>query len=391
METFDYYEILEITRTSDKETIKKAYRKMALKYHPDRNPDDKNAEEQFKRINEAYEVLSDDSKRQIYDKYGKEGLQNSGFSGFSGRDFSDIFGDLGSIFESAFGGSFGFSSQKSKGAYNLDEIIGLELSFKEAVFGCKKEIHNSFKVACGDCKGTGAKDGKLETCKDCGGKGQVYMRQGFMTFAQTCPTCKGAGQKSAEKCPKCKGSAFEMSSESFEVSIPEGIDDGNRIRIGGRGNADKNGKRGDLYIAVSVAEDEVFVRDGENIYMEVPVFFTSIVLGTTLKIPSLRGELELKIPPNTRDKEQFVFDNEGVKDVNSAYRGKFVAQIKITYPPKLNSEQKALVEKLQGSFGVESEPYKNLFEECFAKIKQWIHKHDKHDTKAEKKGKKGKK
>ena len=388
METFDYYEILEITRTSDKETIKKAYRKMALKYHPDRNPDDKNAEEQFKRINEAYEVLSDDSKRQIYDKYGKEGLQNSGFSGFSGRDFSDIFGDLGSIFESAFGGSFGFSSQKSKGAYNLDEIIGLELSFKEAVFGCKKEIHNSFKVACGDCKGTGAKDGKLETCKDCGGKGQVYMRQGFMTFAQTCPTCKGAGQKSAEKCPKCKGSAFEMSSESFEVNIPEGIDDGNRIRIGGRGNADKNGKRGDLYIAVSVAEDEVFVRDGENIYMEVPVFFTSIVLGTTLKIPSLRGELELKIPPNTRDKEQFVFDNEGVKDVNSAYRGKFVAQIKITYPPKLNAEQKALVEKLQESFGVESEPYKNLFEECFAKIKQWIHKHDKHDNKAEKKDKK---
>ncbi|CAM3350474.1 molecular chaperone DnaJ [Helicobacter labetoulli] len=388
METFDYYEILEITRTSDKESIKKAYRKMALKYHPDRNPNDKDAEEQFKRINEAYEVLSDDSRRQIYDKYGKEGLQNSGFSGFSGRDFSDIFGDLGSIFESAFGSGFGFSSQRSKGAYNLDEIIGLELSFKEAVFGCKKEIHNSFKVACADCKGTGAKDGKLESCKDCGGKGQVYMRQGFMTFAQTCPTCKGAGQKSAEKCPKCKGSAFEMSSESFEVSIPEGIDDGNRIRISGRGNADKNGKRGDLYIAVSVAEDEIFVRDGENIYMEVPVFFISIVLGTTLKIPSLRGELELKIPPNTRDKEQFVFDNEGVKDVNSAYRGKFVAQIKITYPPKLNAEQKALVEKLQESFGVESEPYKNLFEECFAKIKQWIHKHDKHDTKAEKKGKK---
>lgn len=385
METFDYYEILEITRTSDKESIKKAYRKMALKYHPDRNPNDKDAEEQFKRINEAYEVLSDDSKRQIYDKYGKEGLQNSGFSGFSGRDFSDIFGDLGSIFESAFGGGFGFSSQRSKGAYNLDEIIGFELSFKEAVFGCKKEIHNSFKVACADCKGTGAKNGKLESCKDCGGKGQVYMRQGFMTFAQTCPTCKGAGQKSAEKCPKCKGSAFEMSSESFEVSIPEGIDDGNRIRISGRGNADKNGKRGDLYIAVSVAEDEVFVRDGENIYMEVPVFFTSIVLGTTLKIPSLRGELELKIPPNTRDKEQFVFDNEGVKDVNSAYRGKFVAQIKITYPPKLNAEQKALVEKLQESFGVESEPYKNLFEECFTKIKQWIHKHD---NKAEKKGKK---
>lgn len=377
MENFDYYEILGVSRGSDKEGIKKAYRKMALKYHPDRNPDDKEAEEMFKRVNEAYEVLSDESKRQIYDKYGKEGLQNSGFSGFSGRDFSDIFGDLGSIFESAFGGGFGFSTQRrERGKYNLDEIIGLDLSFKEAVFGCKKEIANNFKLACAECKGTGAKNGKLETCKDCGGKGQVYMRQGFMTFAQSCPTCKGVGQKISEKCPKCKGNGYEMSSESFEVSIPEGIDDGNKIRISGRGNADKNGRRGDLYIAVSVAEDENFVRDGENIYMEVPVFFTSIVLGATLKIPSLRGELELKIPPNTRDKEQFVFDNEGVKDVNSNYRGKFVAQIKITYPPKLNAEQKALVEKLQESFGMESEPYKNLFEECFSKIKQWLHKHE---------------
>lgn len=381
MDTFDYYEILEITRTSDKETIKKAYRKMALKYHPDRNPDDKTAEEQFKRINEAYEVLSDDSKRQIYDQYGKEGLQNSGFSGFSGRDFSDIFGDLGSIFESAFGANFGFSGKKqSGGKYNLDEITSLELSFKEAIFGCKKEIHNSFKVACSDCGGNGAKDGKVQQCNDCGGKGQVYIRQGFMTFAQTCPSCKGGGVKISEKCPKCKGKGYEMSEESFEVSIPEGIDDGNRIRVSGRGNAEKSGKRGDLYIAVSVSEDENYVRDGTNVYIEVPVFFTSIVLGTTLKIPSLRGELELKIPPNTRDKEQFIFDNEGIKDVNSAYRGKFVAQIKITYPPKLNAEQKALVEQLEKSFGVESEPYKNLFEECFNKIKQWIHHHKPHKS-----------
>lgn len=377
MESFDYYEILGISRQSDKESIKKAYRKMALKYHPDRNPDNKEAEEQFKRINEAYEVLSDDNKRSIYDKYGKEGLQSSGFSGFSGRDFSDIFGDLGSIFESAFGGGFGFSSQTRKsGKYNLDEIIGLELSFKEAVFGCKKEIKNSFKVACSDCHGSGAKNGKIETCKDCGGKGQVFMRQGFMTFAQTCPSCKGEGEKASEKCPKCKGSAHQMSEESFEVTIPEGVDDGNRIRLSGRGNADKSGKRGDLYIALSVSDDEVFVRDGENVYIEVPVFFTSIVLGTTLKIPSLRGELELRIPPNTRDSEQFVFDNEGVKSLNSSYRGKFVAQIKITYPPKLNAKQKELIEQLQESFGVESEPYKNLFEECFSKIKSWLHKGD---------------
>lgn len=376
MESFDYYEILGVSRTSDKDSIKKAYRKMALKYHPDRNPNDKEAEENFKRVNEAYEVLSDDSKRQIYDKYGKEGLQNSGFSGFSGRDFSDIFADLGSIFESAFGGGFGFSNQRNKhhSKYNLDALIGLELSFKEAVFGCKKSIKNSYKVACEECQGSGAKGGKLESCKDCGGKGQVYMRQGFMTFAQTCPKCKGAGEYAAQKCAKCKGNGFEMREENFEVPIPEGIDDGHRIRISGRGNADKSGKRGDLYIAMSVGEDNNFIRDGVNVYIEVPIFFTSIVLGTTLKIPSLRGELELKIPPNTKDKEQFVFDNEGIKDVNSAYRGKFVAQIKITYPHKINAEQKALVEQLQESFGIASEPYKNLFEECFSKIKQWLQK-----------------
>lgn len=379
MENFDYYEVLGISCTADKESIKKAYRKMALKYHPDRNPDDKEAEENFKRINEAYEVLSDDSKRQIYDKYGKEGLQNSGFSGFSGRDFSDIFGDLGSIFESAFGGSFTFGGKRTgnEGKYQLDELIGVDLSFKEAVFGCKKEIKHRYKVACEDCKGTGAKDGRLTTCPDCGGKGQVYMRQGFMTFAQTCSKCKGAGQSATENCSKCKGNGYEFREEKFEVNIPEGIDNGQRIRITGRGNADKNHKRGDLYISVSVAEDEVFVRDGENVYIEVPVFFTSIVLGTTLKIPSLRGELELKIPPNTKDKAQFVFDNEGVKDVNSAYRGKFVAQIRITYPTKLNAKQKALVEELQESFGIESEPYKNLFEECVTKIKQWLHKGEK--------------
>lgn len=376
MDTFDYYEILGIQRSSDKDSIKKAYRKMALKYHPDRNPDNKEAEEQFKRINEAYEVLSDDSKRQIYDQYGKEGLQNSGFSGFSGRDFSDIFGDLGSIFESAFGGGFSFGSrgQKKSEKYNLDELITLDLSFKEAVFGCKKEFKHQYKTACKACKATGAKDGALQTCKDCGGKGQVYIQQGFMAFAQTCPTCKGEGQSVKEQCPQCKGGGFQYQDEMISVNIPEGIDDGNRIRISGQGNADKNGKRGDLYISVNVANDEVFIRDGENIYIEVPVFFTSIVLGTTLRIPSLRGELELKIPPNTKDKEQFIFENEGVKDIHHGYRGKFVAQIKITYPSKLTGEQKALIEKLQESFGIESEPYKNLFEECVAKIKQWLHK-----------------
>ncbi|PAF41405.1 molecular chaperone DnaJ [Helicobacter sp. 11S02596-1] len=373
MERFDYYEILEISKTSDKETIKKAYRKMALKYHPDRNPDDKSAEEMFKKINEAYEVLSDDSKRQIYDRYGKDGLESSGFSGFSGRDFSDIFGDLGSIFESAFGGGFGSSRKREAGAkFKPDYLYELNLSFKEAVFGCKKTIQTRYKIHCPDCNGSGAKDGAIQTCPDCSGKGQVFMRQGFMTFAQTCSKCSGTGQIIKEKCPTCKGGGFSFVEESFEINVPEGMDNENRMRVAGRGNQQKNGTRGDLYIVAYVAEDDYFIRDGDDIYIEVPVFFTSIPLGAKIPIPSLRGELELAVPPNAEDGARFVFNGEGVKDVNSRHYGNLIAVIKIVYPKQLNEEQKELLMKLHHSFGYESEPHKNLFEECFDRIKNWF-------------------
>ncbi|PAF49879.1 molecular chaperone DnaJ [Helicobacter sp. 12S02232-10] len=375
MEHFDYYEILEISKTSDKETIKKAYRKMALKYHPDRNPDDESAEEMFKRINEAYEVLSDDSKRQIYDRYGKQGLENNGFSGFSGKDFSDIFGDLGSIFESAFGSGFGFSQssrREPRAKFNPDYLYKLDLSFKEAVFGCKKTIKTKYKSYCEDCNGSGAKDGNLEVCTECGGKGQVFMRQGFMTFAQTCSKCSGEGRIIKEKCPKCKGEGFNFVEESFEVAIPEGMDDENRMRVVGRGNRQKNGSRGDLYIVTFVEHDDYFVRDGNDVYIEVPVFFTSIPLGAKIKIPSLRGELELQIPPNSQDGSRFVFNKEGIKEVNGRSYGNLIAVIRIVYPKQLNDEQKNLLLKLHNSFGYESEPHKNLFEECFDRIKNWF-------------------
>ncbi|PAF41890.1 molecular chaperone DnaJ [Helicobacter sp. 11S03491-1] len=375
MESFDYYEILEINKTSDQETIKKAYRKMALKYHPDRNPEDKQAEEMFKKINEAYEVLSDNSKRQIYDRYGKEGLENNGFRGFSGRDLNDIFGDLGSIFESAFGSGFGFGSAGKKEAkikFVPDYLYKLDISFKEAIFGCKKTIQTKYKSFCKECDGTGAKDGKIQTCPDCGGKGQVFMRQGFMTFAQTCSLCGGEGHVIKEKCSICHGEGFVFVEESFEVNIPEGMDDENRMRVIGKGNQLKNGSRGDLYIITFVEHDDYFVRDGSDVYIEVPVFFTSIPLGASVKIPSLRGELELNVPANSQDGSKFVFKGEGVKEVNHNAYGSLVAVIKIIYPKSLNEEQKELLLKLHNSFGYESEPHKNLFEECFERIKNWF-------------------
>lgn len=373
MEEFDYYEVLEIEKTSDKEIIKKAYRKLALKYHPDRNEGDKDAEEKFKQINEAYQVLSDDSKRDIYDKYGKAGLENSGFSGFSGKDFGDIFGDIGSIFESVFGSGFGggFTRGNKQGSFESDFAIGLNLGFKEAVFGCKKEIKNTYKAYCEECKGSGAKS--KEQCSVCKGQGKVYTRSGFMTFAQTCPKCSGNGEIIKDKCPKCNGKKFTQLEEKFTIEIPEGIDTDNRIRASNHGHKLPNGERGDLYIIISVEEDSHFIRHGSDIYIEIPVFFTNIILGGSIKVPSLRGELDLKIPPNAKDKEQFVFKNEGVKSLNSSQKGRFIVQIKITYPSeKLSAEQRKIAEDLHKSFGLKSEPHKGILDSCLGKIKEWL-------------------
>jgi len=367
-----YYEILEIERSADKSTIKKAYRKMAMKYHPDKNPGDNEAEENFKSVNEAYQVLSDEEKRAIYDRHGKAGLEGHGQGGgFSrGRGFDD----LGSIFEEMFGGG-GFGGRRAQRKtynYDLDTEIEVNLEFNEAVFGCNKELKYKYKTACKPCKGTGAKGGKLSPCTTCNGQGQVHMKQGFMTFAQTCPHCNGTGQSVASKCPTCKGRGYEEKSESFKVDLPEGINHGNRIRVGNKGNIAPDGSRGDLYIVVNVEEDKNFIRHDDDIYLEVPLFFTQIALGDSITIPSLTGELELKIPKNTRDKEQIVFKGEGVKNVNGYGKGNFIAQIKIQYPDSINQEQRELLEKLQTSFGIESKPHEDVFEGMFAKVKSWF-------------------
>lgn len=364
----DYYELLEVSKTSDKAAIKKAYRKLAMQYHPDKNPGDSEAEEKFKAINEAYQVLSDDEKRAIYDKYGKAGLEGhsqrgGGFGGFD---------DLGSIFEEMFG--FGKAQRKERKTYNynLDTIIELNLEFNEAVFGCKKDIKYKYKTACKPCSGTGAKDGKLATCPTCGGRGQIHSRQGFMTFSQTCPKCGGTGQAKVDSCSSCKGLGYEEIEDTFNVNIPEGINDGMRIRVSNRGNIAPNGQRGDLYLQIKVKEDSHFIRHDDDIYVEVPIFFTQVILGGKIKIPSLRGELELEIPKGVKDKQHFTFRNEGVKSAQGYGKGDFIAQVKIEYPKSLTNEQKELLEKLQESFGLESSPHETKFEGIFDKVKKWF-------------------
>ena len=370
-----YYEILEIEQGCNGSEVKKAYRKLALKYHPDRNQGNKEAEEQFKLVNEAYQVLSDPQKREIYDRYGKAGLENQGGGGFGGGMNSD---DLSAIFESVFGGGFGGfgSSRRSSTAegqkYALDVESEITLDFNEAIFGCEKEIEYSFKKECPSCDGTGDKDKKPTVCSACEGKGQVYYRQGFMTFSQTCDVCHGEGKQVKNPCSKCKAKGYITEKAKTTVKIPAGIDHGNRIRVGGKGNFGKHGRVGDLYLLIIVEDDEHFIRDGDTIYIEVPIFFTQAALGGMIEIPTLRETKEIKIPVGVRDKEQFILRGEGVANVHSKRAGDLIAQIKIIYPKKLNDEQKELLGKLQESFGYESKPSENKFEGVMDKVKSWF-------------------
>jgi len=375
MTEMDYYEVLEVSRDCTGAELKKAYRKLALKYHPDRNPDDGEAEEKFKLINEAYQVLSDEEKRAIYDRYGKEGLQGQGMGGgFGGANMDDIMDIFNSMFGGGggFGGGFGRTRRDPSQKYGLDFEIELPLKFNEAVFGCEKKIDITYKTYCRDCEGTGAKDGKLSTCDYCGGQGQVMMRQGFMTFTQECPKCRGIGKKIEQQCPSCRGKGYETKEDTVTIKIPAGVDSGNRLRAQGYGNEAKNGRRGDLYLTFYVEEDEHFIRNGNDLYIEVPVFFTQAILGETISIPALRGELDLELKPGTKDREQFVFEGEGVPDVHSGRKGRLIAQVKMVLPKKINDEQRELLEKLQESYGVESRPHKSTFESAFERVKSWF-------------------
>ncbi len=371
MVDIDYYEILEVDRNATLEEIKKAYRKLALKYHPDRNPGDKEAEERFKLINEAYQILSDKEKRAMYDRYGKSGLEGS--SGFEQRSYEDIM----DFFESVFGESFGFSSRRRDEKYPLDLTIDLEISFNEALFGTQKEITYHYKAPCQACQGTGAKDGKLSTCPECHGRGQIYFRQAFMTFSQTCPKCNGRGEVALEKCPECKGKGFKLEEETITINIPEGIESQTRLRVQAKGNLSPSGLRGDLYINIHVKEDEHFVRYNDDIYMEVPIFFTKALLGESIKIPTPRGERELKLKVGTKDGEKFLFKGEGFRNLHTGRRGDLIVQVKLIFPTKLTAQQRELIEKLQESFGMETQKEEKKISSLFEKVKNWLKKEKK--------------
>lgn len=375
-----YYEVLEVTKSADKATIKKAYRKMAKKWHPDKNPGDEEAEKNFKVCNEAYQALSDDQQRSIYDRYGKEGLQGGmGGGGRSSGGFGG-FDDLGSMFEEMFGGGGGGGRGRSRQSradmdnFDLDAEVRMNISFNEAIFGCEKNIDFRYKCSCKKCKGTGAKDGKESTCSQCDGHGQVYMQQGFMRIQQACPVCHGAGKMATDKCGECRGNGYTEEKESVSVKVPAGVDSDNRLRVSGKGNKGKKGNRGDLYTTFNVESDSHFQRHGNDVYLEVPVFFTQAVLGHTITIPSLRGELELELDKGTKDKAQFTFSNEGVPDVHGRGTGNLVAQVTLTYPKKLTAEQESLLVQLQESFGVDAKPYESSFESAFDKVKNWFTK-----------------
>jgi molecular chaperone DnaJ len=251
--------------------------------------------------------------------------------------------------------------------------VDMYISFHEAVFGCEKEIEFTYKNACKECKGTGAKNARLTTCKQCNGQGQVYMKQGFMTFSQTCPVCNGVGNAPAQSCKSCKGKGFNEEKESVNISIPAGIDSENRLRVSGKGNIGKKGSRGDLYVTFNVENDKHFQRDGNDVYIAIPVFFTQAVTGDTITIPSLTGELELKLDIGTHDKQHFTFKGEGIADVHGHGKGDLIAQVNITYPTKLNAEQKDLLDKLQNSFGIaESKPHETVLDSAIDKMKGWF-------------------
>lgn len=359
----DYYEVLGVQKGADKEEIKKAYRKLAIKYHPDRNPGDKEAEEKFKEATEAYEILSDDQKRPIYDQYGFAGLE--GMAGGPGggaaggyshafHDFSDLFSGssaFGDIFDSIFGGGFGgFGSSSARSRSGNDGAtlrFDLHIDFKEAVYGCKKEISFRRDEKCPDCKGTGGAPGSsVKTCPTCGGRGQVGRSSGFFVVQQTCPTCRGKGTVIDKPCPSCRGTGLHAKQTTMSVKIPCGVENGRRLVIHGMGNAGTNGgAAGDLVIVVNVRSDRNFERDGDDLYCAVPVSISQAILGGTIAIKTLDGKtIELKVPAGIQNGKFLRIRDEGVPSEGSAKKGDLYVKIIIQIPSRLTKQQLAAME-----------------------------------------------
>ncbi len=342
----DYYEILGIDRSASESELKKAYRQKAVKFHPDKNPGDKQAEEKFKEAAEAYEVLRDPQKRQIYDQYGHQGLEGSGFSGFSG--FEDIFDSFGGIFEDLFGFGSGARS-RNRQRRGADLRYDLVLSFNEAAFGKETEIEIEKMVHCPTCDGSGCEPGTTpETCSNCRGTGQISRNQGFFTIRTTCSACQGAGQVIAHRCPECRGSGQVKTVKRVSVKIPAGVDNGSRLRLSGEGEASGNGgPSGDLYVFIHVEPHNFFHRDNTDIICQIPISFIQAALGDEIKIPTLTGEETLKITKGTQPGDTFRLAGQGIPSLRTGRRGDQIIQVQVKTPTRLNKKQEKLLKEFQ--------------------------------------------
>ncbi|HVY23318.1 MAG TPA: molecular chaperone DnaJ [Steroidobacteraceae bacterium] len=344
----DYYEVLGVERTASEADIKKAYRRLAQKYHPDRNPDNKEAEEKFKEAKEASEILTDPQKRAAYDQYGHAGVDpHRGGQGFNPGDaFGDIFGE---VFGDIFGGRRGGGGrQVYRGA---DLRYDLELTLEQAVFGDSLNIDFTTLGECDVCHGSGGAPGsKVNTCETCHGTGQVRMQQGFFAVQQTCPRCKGRGQSISQPCDHCLGQGRVRKKKTLSVKIPAGVDTGDRVRLQGEGEAGRNGgPAGDLYVEVHVREHEIFERDGANLSCEVPVSFVTAALGGSIEVPTLHGNVVLKVPAETQSGRVFRLKEKGVKPVRGGSTGDLFCRVMVETPVNLNDDQKELLRKFEAT------------------------------------------
>ena len=345
----DYYEVLGVARNASEAELKKAYRKLAMKFHPDRNPDDKKAEEQFKEAKEAYEVLTDTQKRATYDQFGHAGVDPSmGGGGGGGRS-----GNFGDIFEDVFGDIFGArgGGRGSRVNRGSDLRYDLELSLEEAVQGKTIQIEIPTHVACKSCEGSGARKGSSDTtCGTCGGHGQVRMQQGFFSIQQTCPKCHGKGRVITDPCPDCRGQGVTQQRKKLSVKIPAGVDEGDRIRLAGEGEAGlQGGIPGDLYVQISVRAHPLFKREANHLYCELPISFATAALGGELDVPTLHGRVKLKIPAETQTDKLFRLKGKGVRSVHEQGVGDLFCKVVIETPVNLTARQKELLAELEKS------------------------------------------